>query len=243
LQTGLCQIDFTGLQQLFLVDITLRVTIQTCSSETLVSSYSVECIGTGCAIFSGLNPCDTTNQCISGTTCVNVPQYLTDQGVNASVTNLIFNTDWIELILSSEYASNLCTFPSWANTSIPSTESSSNPCFGTTKWQKDLHNFVLQVAGVSSPNTVTSVLQYCLPSLSVLDSGSSLSTWAQGLVTVNTNQGVSQISLSSAFKNVVSSPSSTPTPSGGVHSLAAVAFPPSVVMLLVMVISLLLLSF
>jgi hypothetical protein len=207
--TGTCQFDFTGLQTLLLADITLRITISTCSSDNLLSSYSVQCIGAGCPLFSGLDPCDDDSQCFSGTTCQSLSSVLTEENVGYHIIDDIFDVDFFDLLMSPIYNKNLCATPSWFNGSIPTTPP--DTCSGPSMWQNDMNNFILATVGTSTPNTgVKTPLQYCLIDFDVVNNNT-VNTWVNGLVTTKTVNGNVQISLSSAFRSVT--PSSAPTPS------------------------------
>jgi hypothetical protein len=238
LQAGTCAIDFTGLKTLLLADITLRFSAQTCASNAQFMSYTVQCIGADCPFFTGLRSCDTTNQCTPGFQCQALVALLEATGaVNASDVNKGLNTDFINLIMSSAYNSNLCSAPSWINNlDTLLGNSQQHSCDGPTNWVADIQKIILGVAGSSTqPASVASKLQFCLPSINLLN-GDAFNTWAQSLIQVSG----ADVTLGSAFQ-AATTPTSGPSnaPTDNIHSTSGVSLlaPTSIFLLLAMIVS------
>jgi len=78
---GVCRFEFTGLNPLFSLDLTLRFEAKLCNSEgdALIPSYSAECVGSDCRFLKGLVPCDSNSDC-GNLQCKNFFDYMVEIG-------------------------------------------------------------------------------------------------------------------------------------------------------------------
>jgi hypothetical protein len=69
--TGLCALQWTGLQSMLKMGITLRGYAKDCGAYNL-PEVKVECIGSGCELFVKPKLCTSTNDCPTGSQCFDV---------------------------------------------------------------------------------------------------------------------------------------------------------------------------
>ena len=82
--TGLCALQWTGLQSLLGVGVTIRAYAKDCGAFKL-PEFKLECIGTGCSLFTSPQLCTTSTECVTGSICMDVyDQFYNKLGNNST---------------------------------------------------------------------------------------------------------------------------------------------------------------
>jgi hypothetical protein len=68
---GICSAQWTGLQSLLDLGITLRAYVRDCGSFK-IPEFKIECFGSGCGVFTNPEPCVTSASCPTGAYCIDM---------------------------------------------------------------------------------------------------------------------------------------------------------------------------
>lgn len=225
-KSGTCSFTWSGLNTYLNMDLTLQFTAAQCSTNNLMPSIAVDCVGKDCAAFlDGFKPCAQDSDCPSASMkCINLPNFV--NSLNLGIT--INSDDWFDLYMAGDNinATNPCQ-------QLPPDQRSSNveqTCSGPNKFWNQITSSLMSVFGGFYSGTTVGANNYgsiCMPPTANFNANAT-TTWANSLVTVVGNS-VTINTLAAAQPAPMAGTSSgspatpTPTPKSGSAAISPIS--------------------